>query len=104
MDRVLDGLLGQSVSWADSVHDYVQLRFGNGDLLNVYNKFLVDGLGNPGLADLVGCVVEGVLADEGQVVLAFGAVSLRVSLLEASYQGPEAIEYIPLTGDRVVWS
>ena len=103
-DLALRRLVGQRVSVVERVHDYVQLRFSNGDLLNVYNDFSLSGATGGDLATLANCVVEDVQADDRFLTFVFSEKSLQVGLVDAAYRGPEAIEYIAADGGRIVWS
>lgn len=101
---ILDGLLGQNLILVRKVHDYVQLQFGNGDLLNVFNEFSIEGGCGSELVDLMGLNVNAVTIAHDEVCLKLGKAVLRVSLREEAFSGPEAVEYIPATGSRIVWS
>lgn len=101
---MLSPLVGHRVTAADVIHDYVQLRFDNGDVLNVFNEFAVGGVGTSGIHLLIGQRVAAVCAQPHEVRLELGELIFSVSLLDTAYRGPEAIEYIPSSGSRVVWS
>ncbi len=101
----LSALVGQRVAAAGRVHDYVQLRFDQGDVLNVFNVFdLRDEHGPVTLDHLVGVSIETVDDERDFVRLAAGAIALRVDLTQNSFVGPEALHYIPTCGEQVVWS
>jgi hypothetical protein len=98
-------LVGQRVSAAHRVHDYVQLRFDRGDILNVFNPFDLRGDGGSiALDELVGVSVETVTEEQDFVRLTGGAMALRIDLTKNSFVGPEALHFIPATGEQVVWN
>jgi hypothetical protein len=103
-ESVLFPLVGHRVTTADVVHDYVQLRFDNGDVLNVFNDYEIEGSSLATLHALIGKCVVAVSTQPREVRLELGELSLIVSLLDTAYRDAEAIEYIPSSGSRVVWS
>ena len=58
---------GHCISAVDKVHDYLKLRFDNGDVLNVFNAYRLDVADGPDSYSLVGKRVAGV-AEEVQEV------------------------------------
>jgi hypothetical protein len=101
---ILSPLVGHQITTADQIHDYVQLKFDNGDVLNVFNEYVVNGAGVSGIHALIGQRVVTVHTQPNEVRIKLGELSFSVSLLEKAYRGPEAIEYIKSSGSRVVWS
>lgn len=104
MTSALAPLVGRYVTVADVVHDYIQLRFDNGDILNIFNEYGLEGIGGFDVQALVGRRVASVSVQPQEVRVQLDGVQLRVSLLDAAFRGPEAIEYIPASGCPVVWS
>ena len=104
MTSALEPLLGKCITSADAVHDYIQLRFESGDVLNVFNEYCLEGDGAYDLRDLVGLCVKEVSEQTQKVLIDLGGLKFCISLLDAAFRGPEAIEYIPASGSRVVWS
>lgn len=104
MTTPLANLVGQRITAAERVHDYMQIRFGNGDLLNVFNEYRIEGRGEESVTDLIDLVVSDASTRKEEVCIALGTKTLRISLVDSAYRGPEAIEYIPASGKRVVWS
>lgn len=100
----LAGLIGHCLTGVERVHDYVQLRFDNGDLLNVFNEFRIEGNRDADITVIVGLVVNVASTGKDEVCLRLGSKTFRISLLDSAYRGPEAIEYVPVSGNRVVWS
>lgn len=105
MENLLDLLLGVKLSKAEVVHDYLQLRFENGVILNVFNAFRMREFSIDDLSKISGCEICAVRIDETSVEFEFlGGGSIWVGMSDDDYQGPEAMEYIGAAGDRVVWS
>ena len=101
----LSALIGQRVLAAEPIHDYVQIRFTRGDVLNVFSALDLRDDGRPAtLDDLVGMSVETAVEEPEFVRLTGGAVALRVDLTDVSFVGPEALHYIPAVGEQVVWN
>lgn len=105
MQKMLDQLLGVKLSKAEVVHDYLQLRFENGVILNVFNAYSTREFSIDDLSNIFGCDVCAIRIDETAVEFEFsGGGAIRVGMSDNDYEGPEAMEYIGATGDRVVWS
>lgn len=100
----LSALLGRCISVIDEVHDYLQLSFDNGDVLNVYNAYSFEAGSGRGASSLVGRRVTLVAEDPKEVRLELDTEWLCINLSDAAFRGPEAIEYIPKSGSRVVWA
>lgn len=101
----LFALVGQRVLTADRVHDYVQLRFDSGDVLNVFNAFDLGCDGGPVMLDhLVGVRVETVVEEQESVRLEGTGIALCIDLTRDSFSGPEALHFVPATGEQVVWN
>lgn len=103
MGSCLDHLVGSTVKNAIRVHDYHQLFFEEGAILNVYNDFEVSG--GEGVGSLEGAKVEGVEDTEDAAALRFsGEKSLRIDLRDAAYSGPEALALRMPGKPVVVWN
>lgn len=100
---VLSRLLGQFIVSVEVIHDYLQVTFSNGDLLNVFNVYLLEGVGQSGIRELIGLRVCGISDQTHEVRLDLGAHALKVSLADEAFRGPEAMEYVPVSGSRIVW-
>jgi hypothetical protein len=101
IDSLLSSLIDQKICAAEQVHDYLQLQFGNGDVLNVFNTYNLES--GSDFRSLIGQYVTGVNEDDSCVQLKMGMSQLNVSLSDDAFSGPEAMEYIPLSGSRVIW-
>lgn len=103
MGSYLDYLVGSTVKNAIQVHDYHQLFFEEGAILNVYNDFEVSGDGR--VSSLEGAKVEEVEDTEVAATLRFsGDKSLRIDLRDAAYSGPEALALRMPGKPVVVWN
>lgn len=102
MPESLDFLSNRFINKIEKVHDYVQIHFNDGSCLNIFNDFSVscDQFG-----DLIGCEVVEIIIDESAISFSLSSgVAIRVGMVDADFHGPEAMEYIPITGPSVVWS
>lgn len=82
------------------------LLFDTG-VLNVENPFIVScDSGEPvGLSSILGCCVSASFSTETELFVVFdGRISLRVSLRDEDFIGPEAASFRATTGDIVVFN
>ena len=95
----------QRLAAADEVHDYVKLRFENGDILSIYNACTVLAVNEAvELAALAGRCVDAVTEQEDAIRLIFGSLVLSVDLRDAAFKGPEAMQYLRPGRLPMVWS
>lgn len=97
-------LLGQRVTKAVMVHDYVHLSFGDAVQLSIFNDFEVEPE-KSGIADLIGLRVTAVhsSAKEELIKLEDG-LRLRIELGSEAFHGPEAMRLGRAGHDTVVWN
>jgi len=89
MDITKD-LIGLIVQSIEEVHDYLQVIFSDGTILNIYNTFRYDG---DSVFELEGKGLEQVLVTDEEVVFLFRANErLVVGLKDEDYNGPEAMQ------------
>lgn len=102
MSEVIEQLLHQRINKIEEIHDYVQIHFANGAILNIFNTFSVSG---GELVDLIGSEISGVNTNEieANLLLSKGG-AIHVGMTDADYVGPEAMEFIAANGARVIWS
>jgi hypothetical protein len=105
LDSGLRALVGRALSSVEFVQDYIQFRF-DGPCVSTYTLPSVESpdhqrlqSGERGyrdaLCDRIGSEVKAAgLQDQEVFVLFSDGMALRVSLCEADYQGPEALQYI----------
>jgi len=98
---VLQILVGSIIQMVEIIHDYLQLTFTDGTILNIYNKYQYDG--------------ESVLTFEGKKLISAIETDIKiildiedggkieVGLLDEDYNGPEAMELIRKDEPPVVW-
>ena len=104
MPNILGLLVGRKIQKAEMIHDYLQLWFDNGSLLNIFNVFIVMGFEIRNLSEIVGCEVVTVDVGNAEIAIVFvDEKSIRIGMSDSDYQGPEAMEYIGVGGERVVW-
>lgn len=101
MPEVIEQLLHRRIKKAERIHDYAQIYFDDGAVLNIFNSLSVTG---GEFADLTGSEVIGVNSGEVAInLLLSNGRSVRVGMTDDDYQGPEAMEYITADGTRIVW-
>jgi hypothetical protein len=105
MSRIFDHLVGQKIQNAVVVYDYIQIFFGNGAVLNVFNTFVLAGFEYDAVSQLIGCEVSAVNESETEVKFAFlDNKSLSINLRDSAYKGPEAMEFFREDGECIVWN
>jgi hypothetical protein len=104
MRNMLGLLVGRKIVRAEKVHDYLQLWFDNGALLNIFNLFTVSNGLAEGYSLLIECEISSVGVSDEAVEFAFmDGKCLHVGMADSDYQGPEAMEYVGVNGERIVW-
>jgi hypothetical protein len=103
MEPKLD-IIGRVVDRACKVHDYVQIYFDNGSILNVFNKIGGGDLSDEFFLSLSRARVTEFELKEGAVSIAFSnGKRLKVGMTDDDYQSPEALELICSDGRLIVW-
>jgi hypothetical protein len=111
LSDVLGKLVGRKLSSVTFVADYVQLAF-NGPGFSAYTTPTVTcgsqslSMGDPGYRDAlckqIDCIVDSTGVDKERVSIAFeGGAVVSISLRDADYRGPEALEFSLDEGDRI---
>ena len=102
MPESLDYLRNRFIHRIEKIHDYVQIYFDDGSVLNIFNDF---SIGCSKFGDLIGCEVVEIVINESDIYFSLSkGITIRVGMVDADFYGPEAMEYIPTTGPSVVWS
>lgn len=105
MPNALDIMVGQKLHKVARVHDYIQLWFDSGAVLNIFNSFTLVGCTDQDVTQLVGAEVMRIEASEAYVGIFFmNEKSIRVAITDDDYRGPEAMEYISDDNKRIIWS
>lgn len=98
----LDILIGLFVQRIEKVHDYVQVIFSDGTVLNIFNSYSYDGVSLLDISD-VKVIKADELEEEININLENSGV-LSINLKEGAYNGPEAMVLIRESKPTVVWS
>jgi hypothetical protein len=103
-DSPLQCLVGEIVTDALTVHDYVQMVFGTEMRLSIYNDFqLIPEQSR--FEGLVGLTVTVVESTKAEVVIHFENGSrLRVDLSASAFRGPEAMQLNRAGHSPVIWN
>ena len=95
-------LEGRYIEHVEMVHDYGQLYFEGGAILNIYD---LSKLSEKDLSALAGKVVRSVHESEKKVVLALDdGMRLEVDLENPSFSGPERLQLIVPGKPTIIWS
>jgi hypothetical protein len=98
--NILNTLVGNQVSKSLAIEDYIQLFFENGDVLNIYNRYVLE----PGSVTLEGRLLERVIETNNALTLEFvDQIKLVIDLKDSGYQGPEAIQLNRSNGQIIIW-
>ncbi|MBC9882059.1 hypothetical protein G8O24_32525 [Bradyrhizobium sp. INPA01-394B] len=97
--------IGRRVKSASVVHDYVQICFTDGGVLNVFNRVIKPQLDEISLKQFVQKVVTAELKDCRAFTLEFdGGHVFQIGMNDSDYRGPEALQFTDADGHIVVWS
>ena len=103
-NSALQCLVGEAVTDAVRVHDYVQLAFGTVAGLSIYNDFEVMPE-HSRIEELVGLTIAAVTSNEDEAVMLFErGLSLRVNLRASAFHGPEAMQLNRPGHSTFVWN
>ena len=100
MINALSELIGCTVTKVERVHDYLQIIFSNGSIMNVYNKYSYDG----NVSDLVSKTLVSFSEHSDSVELRFVGSRFEIGLRDADYSGPEAIALRRPGKEPVIWN
>jgi len=98
-------IAGRVIKSASIVHDYVQLNFDDGSILNVFNQIRTPTINDGFVAWLANKRVLEDITNKDVIILRLsGGDSVEIGMSDADYRGPEALELIEADGKRIVWS
>ncbi len=104
MEKAFAPLIGIRIRKAEVIHDYLQLSFEDGAVLNVFNAYTVVGASPDNLSIILESKISGVFVENESIDMEFSnGVVIRISMKESDYRGPEAIEYVGVDGVRTIW-
>ncbi|MCP5013379.1 MAG: hypothetical protein GY942_25675 [Aestuariibacter sp.] len=95
-------LIGLFIKHIESIHDYIQIVFADGTVLNIFNTYSYDGASLFNVSDVKVIDVDE-LEEIVNIKLENGGV-LLIDLKEAAYNGPEAMVLIRKGESPVVWN
>ena len=101
MSDYIRDMLNKTILDVEDVHDYVQIRLSENSGLNIYNKFsMIDS----DRASLPGRRIASVRSGDDCISIFLSPKgTIRVSIKDADFRGPEAMEYVAANGARVIW-
>lgn len=103
-DNPMNRLIGLTVTEANKVHDYLQLRFGDSATLNINNKYKLSS-GAEDIECVTGHAVLDVKANALFIEIVFiDSCSLIIGLGEDDYNGPEAVEMYVSGCSPIIWN
>lgn len=98
-----DIFVGNVVVRAEAVHDYFQLEFSKGMIVNIFNRFTL--IPSESIAaELIGANVEDIEVTSVALTLIFNqGMRLEIGFNDADFKGPEGLEVIAEDGSHIVW-
>ena len=100
MANALSELIGFTVTKVESIHDYLQITFSDGSIMNVYNKYSYDG----NVSDLENKTLISFSEHSDGVELRFLGSQFEIGLRDDDYSGPEAIALRRPGKEPVIWN
>ena len=95
-------LIGLFIKKVESIHDYVQIQFSDGTILNVYNHHQYNA-GPP--KAIKGKKVVSVEEGESKITISFeGGGAFSIGMSDDDYRGPEAMVLCVDGKPPVVWN
>ena len=99
VSKIVIGLVALEVK---NVHDYLQVVFSDGSVLNIFNKYFYDG---DYISSIEGKELEFMEVHKDKIIFRFrDNGELVVGLRDCDYNGPEAMELRCKDGSPIVWS
>ena len=93
--------IGKVIECFQSIQDYYQILFTDGSILSIYNPVAITNFDQESLNKYQ---VVSVNTDKESIELLLNRNgSIKVSLLNDDYRGPEAMEYSNPDGPPIVW-
>lgn len=90
----IDVIRGKVVKRVDAIHDYIQIEFEDGAMLNIYNRHILTGDAGKGLGALAGKVVTQATEQDRGITVHFGdSLSMQIGMATGDFSGPEAMLY-----------
>lgn len=105
METKLYPLLSLSIITIRQVHDYLQLVFSDGSILNIFNRYNYNDSKDSKISNLVGQVVTHVQEEQTRIYIDFyNGSRFVIGLSSDDYNGPEALELIRKGEKLVIWT
>jgi hypothetical protein len=102
MSTALEDLIGNSITKASSIHDYFQIFFENGSILNIYNPFLFQPTVK--FSELIGRKIIEVKISQSHFLFSIsGDITLSIDRNFEGYINPEILELSRPGKPLVVW-
>ncbi|WP_024695465.1 hypothetical protein [Pseudomonas syringae] len=99
---VLASLVGNNIETVCVVHDYFQVFFVGGVILNINNSYCIIGSTVKGLQ---GKKLINVSESEQEIELVFeGLAKIRIDMTPDGFQGPEAMQLLRPGLPLVIWN
>ena len=97
-------LIGRKIESANFIHDYLQIRFEDGSVMNIFNAIELSGFFAGDISKSIGCNIINFEGDDRAITISLGAgKTIKIGTLDEDYRGPEAIEYRGADGSIVIW-
>ena len=106
MKNALMSLIGQKVILAETIHDYVQLRFELTSVLSIFNRcrFITVSDTNPGISVLAGASLQNIDFADKFMTLRFDRCDVEIGIGDNDFVGPEAMTLALPDGSIFAWT
>ena len=94
-------LIDKMIERTEIIHDYIQLLFSDGSILNIFNAYSITDASE---STLIGYEINAVKQEKEALSLFLSPRGvIRIGMEDLDYRGPEALEYIEQSSPRVIW-
>lgn len=101
MTKSSQHLIGQRIERIQKIHDYLQIFFAGGAILNILNAHTITDEHDP---ELAGYEITAAQEDEKTITLLMSPRGkIQIGLQNSDYQGPEAMMFLRESKPTIVW-
>ena len=97
MPESLDYLRNRFIHRIEKIHDYVQIYFDDGSVLNIFNDF---SIGCSKFGDLIGCEVVEIIINQSAIYISLGGFNPEVQHSPTRVNCTDEHNLPPLTARR----
>ncbi|MCZ8364626.1 MAG: hypothetical protein O9338_18255 [Microcystis sp. LE19-251.1A] len=99
----LSFLKGKKIHVIRRVHDYIQILFSGGDILNIYNDTKIELNNNIKIGDVIDADILSISRMNEEEKLEITGVSIIIRMSDDAFHGPEAMSFIAKSGQITIF-